>query len=155
MLILGPTGTGKSVHGNQIIALEQKYGGFTCVLTSEPAMQAAALLTEGSRKWSMTSYGGQYRLIPRRRTTAAERQMNCRSIQMRAHNRQANENASRGRIATLDANVAAVFLYDSLCSVQPEPKILTRWAGGEEWFKNPVVQGLQNSMPIVPDLNQD
>ena len=31
MLILGPTGTGKSVHGNQIIALEQKYGGFTYV----------------------------------------------------------------------------------------------------------------------------
>ncbi len=29
MLILGPTGTGKSVHGNQIVALEQKYGGFT------------------------------------------------------------------------------------------------------------------------------
>jgi type IV secretion system protein VirB4 len=31
MLILGPTGTGKSVHGNQIISLEQKYGGFTYV----------------------------------------------------------------------------------------------------------------------------
>ncbi len=31
MLILGPTGTGKSVHGNQIIALEQKYGGFTYI----------------------------------------------------------------------------------------------------------------------------
>jgi type IV secretion system protein VirB4 len=31
MLIIGPTGTGKSVHGNQIIALEQKYGGFTYV----------------------------------------------------------------------------------------------------------------------------
>jgi type IV secretion system protein VirB4 len=31
MLILGPTGTGKSVHGNQMIALEQKYGGFTYV----------------------------------------------------------------------------------------------------------------------------
>jgi type IV secretion system protein VirB4 len=31
MLILGPTGTGKSVHGNQIVALEQKYGGFTYV----------------------------------------------------------------------------------------------------------------------------
>jgi type IV secretion system protein VirB4 len=31
MLILGPTGTGKSVHGNQIIALEQKYGGFTFI----------------------------------------------------------------------------------------------------------------------------
>ena len=29
MLILGPTGSGKSVHGNQAIALEQKYGGFT------------------------------------------------------------------------------------------------------------------------------
>ena len=31
MLIIGPTGTGKSVHGNQIIALEQKYGGFTYI----------------------------------------------------------------------------------------------------------------------------
>ena len=31
MLILGPTGTGKSVHGNQIVALEQKYGGFTYI----------------------------------------------------------------------------------------------------------------------------
>jgi type IV secretion system protein VirB4 len=31
MLILGPTGTGKSVHGNQLVALEQKYGGFTYI----------------------------------------------------------------------------------------------------------------------------
>jgi type IV secretion system protein VirB4 len=31
MLILGPTGTGKSVHGNQIIALEQKYSGFSYI----------------------------------------------------------------------------------------------------------------------------
>jgi type IV secretion system protein VirB4 len=31
MLILGPTGTGKSVHGNQVVALEQKYGGFTYI----------------------------------------------------------------------------------------------------------------------------
>ena len=31
MLILGPTGTGKSVHGNQMIALEQKYGGFSFI----------------------------------------------------------------------------------------------------------------------------
>ncbi len=31
MLIIGPTGTGKSVHGNNLIALEQKYGGFTYV----------------------------------------------------------------------------------------------------------------------------
>jgi len=31
MLILGPTGTGKSVHGNQMVALEQKYGGFTYI----------------------------------------------------------------------------------------------------------------------------
>ena len=29
MLILGPTGTGKSVHGNLAVAHEQKYGGFT------------------------------------------------------------------------------------------------------------------------------
>ena len=31
MLILGPTGTGKSVHGNQLIALEQKYNGFSYI----------------------------------------------------------------------------------------------------------------------------
>jgi type IV secretion system protein VirB4 len=31
MLIIGPTGTGKSVHGNQIISLEQKYGGFSYI----------------------------------------------------------------------------------------------------------------------------
>jgi type IV secretion system protein VirB4 len=31
MLIIGPTGSGKSVHGNAAIALEQKYGGFTYV----------------------------------------------------------------------------------------------------------------------------
>ena len=28
MLIIGPTGTGKSVHANQMLALEQKYNGF-------------------------------------------------------------------------------------------------------------------------------
>jgi type IV secretion system protein VirB4 len=31
MLIIGPTGTGKSVHGNMLVALEQKYGGFTFI----------------------------------------------------------------------------------------------------------------------------
>jgi type IV secretion system protein VirB4 len=31
MLIIGPTGSGKSVHGNAAIALEQKYGGFTYI----------------------------------------------------------------------------------------------------------------------------
>jgi type IV secretion system protein VirB4 len=31
MLIIGPTGTGKSVHGNQMVSLEQKYGGFTYI----------------------------------------------------------------------------------------------------------------------------
>ncbi len=31
MLIIGPTGTGKSVHGNLAIAHEQKYGGFTYI----------------------------------------------------------------------------------------------------------------------------
>jgi len=30
-LILGPTGTGKSVHANQMLSLEQKYGGFTFI----------------------------------------------------------------------------------------------------------------------------
>lgn len=31
MLILGPPNAGKSVHGNQLISLEQKYGGFTYI----------------------------------------------------------------------------------------------------------------------------
>jgi type IV secretion system protein VirB4 len=31
MLIIGPTGTGKSVHANQMLALEQKYNGFSYV----------------------------------------------------------------------------------------------------------------------------
>ena len=31
MVIIGPPGTGKSVHGNQLVALEQKYGGFTYI----------------------------------------------------------------------------------------------------------------------------
>ena len=31
MLIMGPTGTGKSVHGSNLVALEQKYGGFTYI----------------------------------------------------------------------------------------------------------------------------
>jgi type IV secretion system protein VirB4 len=30
-LILGPTGAGKSVHANQMLALERKYGGFTYI----------------------------------------------------------------------------------------------------------------------------
>ena len=74
---------------------------------------------------------------------------------MRALDRQAREKASRAWIATLDANIPAVFLYDSLRSVQSETKTLARWSGGEEWFKNPVVQGFWNSVPIVPDFNKD
>ena len=31
MLILGPTGSGKSIQGNAMVALEQKYGGFTYI----------------------------------------------------------------------------------------------------------------------------
>ena len=31
MLIIGPPGAGKSVHANQMLALEQKYGGFTYI----------------------------------------------------------------------------------------------------------------------------
>lgn len=31
MLIIGPTGTGKSVHANQMLALEQKYNGFSYI----------------------------------------------------------------------------------------------------------------------------
>ena len=74
---------------------------------------------------------------------------------MRALDRQANEHASRVWIAALDANITAVFLYDSLRSVQSQTETLARWSGGEEWFKNPVVYGCWNSMPIIPDFNQD
>jgi type IV secretion system protein VirB4 len=31
MLIIGPTGSGKSIHANSAVALEQKYGGFTYI----------------------------------------------------------------------------------------------------------------------------
>ena len=31
MLIIGPTGSGKSVYGNTLVALEQKYSGFTYI----------------------------------------------------------------------------------------------------------------------------
>ena len=31
MLIIGPTGSGKSVNGNALVSLEQKYGGFTYI----------------------------------------------------------------------------------------------------------------------------
>jgi len=81
--------------------------------------------------------------------------MNLQSIQMRPLDRQAYKNASRARIATLDTNIAPVFLYDSLRSVQAETKTLARRSCGEEWFKNPVVQGFWNSVPIVPDFNKD
>ena len=81
--------------------------------------------------------------------------MNHQSIQMRPLDRQAYKNASRARIVTLDTNIAPVFLYDSLRSVQAETKTLAGRSCGEEWFENPVVQEFWNSMPIVPDFNQD
>jgi hypothetical protein len=65
--------------------------------------------------------------------------LNHQSVQVRSLDRQAYENASRAWIATLDANITAVFLYDSLRSVQSETKTLAGWSGGKEWFKNPVV----------------
>ncbi len=47
MLILGPTGTGKSVHGNTAIALEQKYGGFTYIFDIGGSYQSVVELYGG------------------------------------------------------------------------------------------------------------
>lgn len=47
MLILGPTGTGKSVHGNQLIALEQKYGGFSYIFDIGGSYESAVELYGG------------------------------------------------------------------------------------------------------------
>jgi type IV secretion system protein VirB4 len=47
MLIIGPTGTGKSVHGNQIVALEQKYGGFTYIFDIGGSYQSVVELYGG------------------------------------------------------------------------------------------------------------
>ena len=47
MLIIGPTGTGKSVHGNQIISLEQKYGGFTYIFDIGGSYQSVVELYGG------------------------------------------------------------------------------------------------------------
>jgi type IV secretion system protein VirB4 len=44
MLVIGPTGTGKSVHANQMLALEQKYGGFTSSSISEVAMKPGRVM---------------------------------------------------------------------------------------------------------------
>ena len=57
MLIIGPTGTGKSVHGNQMIALEQKYGGFTYIFD-----------IGGSYESVVELYGGQSRPGRQRRS---------------------------------------------------------------------------------------
>lgn len=47
MLILGPTGTGKSVHGNQLIALEQKYGGFSYIFDIGGSYESVVELYSG------------------------------------------------------------------------------------------------------------
>jgi type IV secretion system protein VirB4 len=47
MLIIGPTGTGKSVRGNQIIALEQKYGGFSYVFDIGASYESVVELCGG------------------------------------------------------------------------------------------------------------
>ncbi len=48
MLILGPTGTGKSVHGNLAIAHEQKYGGFTYIFDIGGSYESVVELYGGS-----------------------------------------------------------------------------------------------------------
>ena len=45
MLIIGPTRTGKSVHANQMIAMEQKYGASPICSTSAAAMKARSSCT--------------------------------------------------------------------------------------------------------------
>ena len=47
MLIIGPPGTGKSVHGNQLISLEQKYGGFTYIFDIGGSYDAVVQLYGG------------------------------------------------------------------------------------------------------------
>jgi type IV secretion system protein VirB4 len=54
MLIIGPTGTGKSVHGNQIIALEQKYGGFTYIFDIGGSYESVVELYGGRVVGEMT-----------------------------------------------------------------------------------------------------
>jgi hypothetical protein len=74
---------------------------------------------------------------------------------MRLLDRQAYKHASRAWIATLDTNIAPVFLYHSLRGVQAETKTLAGRSSGEEWFKNPIAQGFSDSVPIVPDFDKD
>lgn len=47
MLILGPTRSGKSVHANQIVAMEQKYGGFTFVFDKGNSYESVVELYGG------------------------------------------------------------------------------------------------------------
>jgi type IV secretion system protein VirB4 len=47
MLILGPTGSGKSVNGNLSIAHEQKYGGFTYIFDIGGSYESVVELYEG------------------------------------------------------------------------------------------------------------
>jgi len=46
-LIIGPTGSGKSVHANQMIAMEQKYGGFTYIFDIGNSYESQVLLYGG------------------------------------------------------------------------------------------------------------
>ena len=46
-LIIGPTGTGKSVHANQMLSLEQKYGGFTFIFDIGGSYESAVELYGG------------------------------------------------------------------------------------------------------------
>ena len=46
-LIIGPTGTGKSVHANQMLSLEQKYGGFTFIFDIGGSYESVVELYKG------------------------------------------------------------------------------------------------------------
>ncbi len=45
MLIIGPTGTGKSVHGNNLIAFERKHGRFTYIFDIAAARRVSSSWT--------------------------------------------------------------------------------------------------------------
>jgi type IV secretion system protein VirB4 len=72
MLILGPTGTGKSVHGNLAIAHEQKYGGFTYIFDVGASYESVVELYGGRVDRNRAGAGGG-RAIPRSSARGGDR----------------------------------------------------------------------------------
>jgi hypothetical protein len=63
MLVIGPTGTGKSVHINQAIALEQKYGGFTFIFDIGGSYESVVELYGARLTASARTVHGSIRLL--------------------------------------------------------------------------------------------